>query len=651
MSRVIQTQTTWSKGEFDPRLAARHDYEDYYKSAETLTNVVVMQHGGLVRRPGMKYIDNLTDTEVRFVKFEFNVTQTYLFVFADSKAYIYKDGVLQTNINSSGNDYLTTPYPVADIQDISITQSADTMIICHNDYEPRTIVRAGSHTDWTLSTISFSYLPTFDFRADYDAATFTLHTSSPKVGDTIRLNISGGNPVVAAHVGGMFFGNNGIIRIETISTTSGSQWISGVLLQEFENNNTISGADASLEEVAWSSARGYPGTVTFHEQRLWMSNSTARPQTLWGSVLGDFFNFDVGTSLDDESIDITLDTDQVNAIYHLVSGPNLQIFTSGAEFYIPDRPITPTKVSVLRQTRYGILKAVRPINIDGATIFIQSNGKQVREYLYTFAEESYTANEINILSPHLVSTPVRMDALTGDVNNEGNYLYVVNDDGTVAVFITNRAEAIGAWTRFTTDGEVKDVAVLENIVYFYVKRSINGTDKYFIEALDRTYYTDCSIQVNNSPASTIVSGLGHLNGEECRVRADGSVQANATPSSGSITLTTAAEDIEVGLNYDVTIKTMPVNMVLQSGPIHSKRRRIVTAEIQLYQSAGLEVEGRPLPVRGFGSSALGSAINTFTGIKSVPILGYSKTSQITVTQVDPMPLTLLGLNLTIQVTG
>jgi hypothetical protein len=384
---------------------------------------------------------------------------------------------------------------------------------------------------------------------------------------------------------------------------------------------------------------------------MWLSNSTSRPQTLWGSATGDFFNFDRGFGDDADAIDITMDTDQVNAIYHLVSGRHLQIFTSGGEFFIPDRPIKPSSVGVLRQTRFGVLKAVPPINVDGATMFIQRNGKQVREYLFTYTENSYVSTEVNLLAPHLIDSPVAMAAQTGDIDNEGNYLYIVNADGTVAVFITNRAESVTAWTRLTTTGEIKDVAEVEDIIYFHVKRTINSSTVYTIEALDNNYYTDSAVQVTNSPASATATGFSHLNGEECRVRADGSVMNNATPASGNITLTRTATSVEAGLNFDLEVKTMPVNVGFQTGPINVNKRRILRVSAQLYQANGIKINGKAITDKGFGAGVLGVAPIGFTGIKTVPMLGYSKTTQVSVTQSDPAPMTLLGLTLEIQAQG
>jgi len=646
MAKVSISQTSFTSGELDPRLAARHDYDGFYKGAETLENVVCLGQGGVKRRGGMKYIDTLTDTSVRFVTFEFNVTQTYLLVFANLKMYVYKDGVKQTGLNGTSNDYITTPYTTAQIKELGVTQSADTLIICHNAHAPRKIVRGGSHSTWTLSTITFTYYPTFDFDQNYDSNTFAIGSNWNSLGSSVTVTCNASGKITSDHVGGLFEGNGGVIRIESRTSTT----LTGKLLKEFINNNTLDGVDCSLEEPVWSASHGYPTTVTFHESRLWMGNSTTRPQTLWGSVIGEFFNFDRGIGGDDESIDITLDTDQVNAIYHIVSGRHLQVFTSGGEFFIPESPIKPSEVRISRQTKFGALQSVKPINTDGATMYIQRNGKQVREFLFTYTEASYVSSEVNLLAPHIINSPVAMASQTGDVENEGNYLFVVNGDGTMGVFITNRAEKVMAWTKYTTTGDIMDVAVVEDVVYLYVKRTINSSTVYHVEALDNSYYTDASIQVTQS-ASTTVSGLSHLNGQECRVRADSAIMANATPSSGSITLSRAATDIELGLNFDVTIKTMPASVNLDAGPVSAKKRRISRVSAQLHESSGLKVNGKSVPNKNFGANVLGQAPEAFTGIKTLPILGYSKTAQVTVTQTDPLPLTLLGLTIELQVTG
>ena len=156
MAKVITLQTSFVSGVLDPRLASRTDIKHFYQGAEVAENVVTMPQGGIKRRPGLKYIANTaSNNKARLASFAFNVEQTYLMVFTNLSVAVYKDGVHQANV--------TTPYTTAQLFELSWTQSADTMILVHKDHAPRKLVRGGSHTSWTLSTISLSNIPQFNY--------------------------------------------------------------------------------------------------------------------------------------------------------------------------------------------------------------------------------------------------------------------------------------------------------------------------------------------------------------------------------------------------------------------------------------------------------------------------------------------------------
>ena len=559
MPKVITLQTSFVSGVLDPRLASRTDLKHFYQGAEVAENVVTMPQGGIKRRPGLKYIANTaSNNEARLASFAFNVEQTYLMVFTNLNVAVYKDGVHQANV--------TTPYTTAQLFELSWTQSADTMILCHKDHAPRKLVRGGSHTSWTLSTISLSNIPQF--------------------------NYGSGNVDV------------------------------------------------------WSNAKGWPKSATFFQGRLWFGGSLSRPQTLWGSKTNDFFNFDVGTSLDDEGIDVTLDTDQVNAITAVYSGRHLQIFTTGGEFSMQDSPITPSKSAVRRETLFGS-GAVPPKNIDGAVIFVDRTGKSVREFLFSYNEDSYTAGTVSLLASHLLNAPVDMDVLKGTANDDANYVYFVNGDGTVGVYNTLRSQEVSGWTKCTTSGEIESVAVVVDDVYFVVKRTINGSVVRFLEQLDSSTYTDANKTVVLGSPGTAVTGLAHLNGQESRVRADGEVRANATPGSGSITLAETATNVEVGLDYTTTVTTMPINMDFQDGPTLTRKKRIVKVVPNVYQSLGISINGDRFIDRNFGLS-LDSAPTAYTGLKEMYLLGWTELAQVTITQTDPTPMTVLGLAIEVE---
>ena len=50
---------------------------------------------------------------------------------------------------------IASPYAEADLADLSVTQSADTLYIAHTGYAPRSLTRTG-HTAWTFTTLTFA---------------------------------------------------------------------------------------------------------------------------------------------------------------------------------------------------------------------------------------------------------------------------------------------------------------------------------------------------------------------------------------------------------------------------------------------------------------------------------------------------------------
>src|SRR3546814_5781987 len=57
----------------------------------------------------------------------------------------------------------------------------------------------------------------------------------------------------------------------------------------------------SLESSVWGGTNGYPRCGTLFEQRLWLGGSPGFPLTFWGSTIGEFLDFLLGT-LDDEAL-------------------------------------------------------------------------------------------------------------------------------------------------------------------------------------------------------------------------------------------------------------------------------------------------------------------------------------------------------------
>ena len=123
--------------------------------------------------------------------------------------------------------------------------------------------------------------------------------------------------------------------------------------------------------------------------------------------------------------------------------------------------------------------------------------------------------------------------------------------------------------------------------------------------------------------------------------------------SGVVTFNRASTtSYEIGLPFNVTVKTMPVEPRLQSGVRTSFKKRIVEVNAILNETQHMLVNGNLVPIRAFNTLVLDTPVIPFTGIKQVGgILGWSETAQITVTQTLPLKLNLLGLEYKVNLYG
>ena len=154
------------------------------------------------------------------------------------------------------------------------------------------------------------------------------------------------------------------------------------------NKTPPSGQDGSpRKEDIWSATRGYPKTACFYEGRLVLGGTRSKPQSLFFSKSGSFFDFDIDDGDDDEAIFVTISSRKLNDIVDVFPGRNLQIFTSGAEFAVTSSPVTPSNAQVKPQTSHGALN-VETQDVDGSTIFVDRNGKSIRDFVFSFNEDA-----------------------------------------------------------------------------------------------------------------------------------------------------------------------------------------------------------------------------------------------------------------------
>jgi hypothetical protein len=727
MARFIDFQTNFSTGELDPLLRARVDIPQYANALAKATNVIVQPQGGVRRRPGTKHIFELPNSStpsaangVRLIAFEFSVDDSYMLCFVAGRMYVVKDGTLVTNINGSGNNYLTVSNITgAMLSSLCWTQSADTLIVVHPDLQPIKIVRGATDSSWTATTITFDSIPKYAFTQTFTNPATTLtpsavagnitltagaavfhngRTGTAQAGASTTITLDAGavatddiyNGASITITSGTGAGQTRIIsdyvgstKVATVSTSWTTtpnntsvfsvtsqvdqyinaspqgrlritKFISATSVEAitefpFFNTTAVVSGNWELEsgyEDVWSTSRGWQRSVSFHEGRLYFGGSKSRPSTIWGSKVALFFDFKPSEFLDDDAVEATLDTNQLNIIVDIISGRDLQVFTTGGEFYVPQQgtdPVTPLTFTFKQVSRNGTRPGTRVEALESGSLFVQKQGKSLNEFLFSDTQLTYVTQRISLLSGHLLKDPTRLSLRRATSTDEGDLLLIVNEtDGTIASYSILRSQQIVAPSEFTTDGEFLDVSVDVTDIYAIVKRVFNGTTRYFVELFDDDRLTDCAF-IGGVAASA--SSLPHI-GKSLNVICDGVPQSNETVSGGgSVTFDRASTaSYEVGLPITVYVKTMPVEVKLQTGTRVGFKKRIVEANVIVNNTQHLNINNQPVPFQNFDNPLLDIAIAPFTGIKRLNgIRGYTRDAVIEITQTLPLKMTLLGL--------
>lgn len=152
---IFPIQASFSRGEISPRLWARADISHYPLALKECTNFTVMRQGGLTRRPGTRFINEVKDSsrKTRLIPFIFSTEQAYVLEFGHLYMRVYALGGIVT---SGGVPVeIVTPYTEAQIFDIHYVQSADVLYVAHKAHAPRKISRT-SDTTWTIEPVTFN---------------------------------------------------------------------------------------------------------------------------------------------------------------------------------------------------------------------------------------------------------------------------------------------------------------------------------------------------------------------------------------------------------------------------------------------------------------------------------------------------------------
>ena len=643
MALLRQFYTNFTAGEITPLLSSRVDSNAYKNGVKSLKNFRILSQGGIRRRGGLKYLQTLSNIAYQTESYVYDEDEAYILLFSNGQL----DVVDASDLTNIADTITSCPWTTAMIGDLRVAQSGDTMVVVHPDMEMQTITRTSAST-FALADFAFDTHNGFVHQPFYRFVDPAV-TLTPQNANTGSQNITASTSIFdATWVGEELEFTDSAGTIHHIEITA---YVSGtVITGNFDTAPSNTNARDTWREQVFSSRHGYARSVMFHDQRLIFGGSRDLPNHLFMSKAGEYFNFDIGTGLDDESIQIQIAENQVSEIKSLSSFRHLAVFTSEQELYVPtseNKPLAPTTIAVKKQTSYGS-GAVTPVEFDGAVVFLTKSKGAVREFVFSDISQAYNSDALTLLSPHLIGNPTQMISQREASDQVEAYLYLINEEGKMPVFMSIRKEQLQGWAEWSTVGKFKNAVVVNRRVYCVCERTINGSTLTTLEQIDNDHHTDSAIKDTNPTAKTNWQ-IAHLPNTSVTVKSDNYAMGTyTTDSSGNLTLTAAVDNVEIGLDYTPELVTLPPEFQLNDGISFGQKRRVVRAVIDLNETLNVKTKGTTLLIRRVTNN-FANQPDPVTGRKEVYLLGWSNEGTVTITQDEPLPITINGLLLEVEV--
>jgi hypothetical protein len=658
MARSAPALSSFTAGEISPRLEGQITLEKYRQGLSELTNMVVMPHGGVTRRPGTEFLGEVKNSaaKARLIPFQFKTSDTYILEFGPETMRVYRNGLQVltgsaktiTGVTQANPGVITSnSHGFSDGEEIYITGVGGMTQLNDRNY----IVDNATTNTFTLTDL---------FGVAIDTTAFTTFTSGGTADKIYEIS----TPYVEADLFTLRYAQSAdtmyIVHpsydIRVLSRTGSAAWA-------LATASIVGSPTPSL-----SGSNNRPSVVTFFEQRLVFGNTNNNPQTLWFSKNGDYLNFTVGTAADDALI-YTIASNQVNAIRYLSATRVLTLGTSGGEYVVTatsDGPVTPTTTLIRKYSNYGTAP-IEPVQVADVTLFLQRGNRKIREFKYVgdINADAYQAPDMSILAEHITEGGITQFAYQQEPDS---VIWMVRNDGTLVGMTYRREEQVVAFHKHVIGGTfsggqavVESVATLptdtgEDELYMVVKRTINGVTKRYIELMKPfsfggvttgAFFVDSGLAYSGSAVTTL-SGLHHLQGETVSILANGASHQDKTVANGAVDLNVSTTVAAIGYGYTSVMETLRLEAGSVDGTSQGKPKRIHAITVRLHETVGAEIgSGSDKLDRIYfrdSSMPMDQAVPLFTGDKDVEFEGgFDDDDRIYARQTQPLPLTVLAL--------
>lgn len=450
-----------SGGEVTPLLLARYNIPQTRGGLFTCRNMLVLPHGGLLRRPGSNFAAVAGQAApVRLMSISSTSTDTYTVEAGDGYfRFFSREGVL---VEDGGSPFeLETPYSQEDLPLLQMAEGRGFSYIVHPDHAPRRLTYTDGPT-FSLSEVEFSNnrAPLLPINSDTDAKIITAN------GSTYDRRITCDKAIfTATDVGRVFFWQT--IEAATLSTAGTAygivrQYISPTVIEvdyTFRDPATNSPAgDTARKTSLWAFGAFGPGrgcrAVEFHEGRLVYGGFADGDAEDWlaFSVSAQYDNFEF-SSFDPD----LLDSDNADkAIYRRASArsssPVLWLRSSVGSLLVGTRQgerrvtsgsddvLTPSNTAVRPSTSVGVSEIPGVEIGSGAVAFLNRTRTALHQYRFDVSQNAYSSGSMTLESEHLL----RQSPAQGLVYQQSptTVLWIPRSDGVLCGWTVEQEQSL-----------------------------------------------------------------------------------------------------------------------------------------------------------------------------------------------------------------
>lgn len=548
-------------GEWSPFMAARTDTDQYTRSCETLLNVIPQMTGGGSYRGGF-VVEPIEDNDLR------NYLNSYI---SDNGMNSISDFAIMsyTPYNPTYNTkFIITPggwflipsgvevvYGATDgdVEDelgtwtsnlTQYQQIGDLLVLLNlnGDQKPKVFYYDTVTSQYRLDFIDGQYITSEAWKTIPWAKPEALNSNVTMNIDGVTVGVGATLTTDSAYFTGSMVGKyvrlcngtspDGVVKIIDINSSTSAE----VVVRKAPHSTAFAYGDtanpASFWQVSdWGYDVGWPRTVTAHQGRIIFGGNAEKPDTIWGSRVSNYFDFEeipspnttgVGSfdggayALDNNRpFTLTPNSQEASNIYALSSSKALVINTDRSEIvaYGTNGNLGPNNATFESSTSYGA-DQVKPVRVNNYLTFVQAGGRKVRDIIFDFNEDQFKSNDLAFVADHLF-------LLDGDIKgidkivqmakteNKSSLLFARTMSGRIYGVTLDRDYQINAWFRVEIGGAPEDTgsntygvknpigsmctfpqdANNPSTLYVLMAREVGGGHVVTVEALQQSWET------------------------------------------------------------------------------------------------------------------------------------------------------------------